>query len=295
MSMHGETWARKEATLLAEALRARGVPVSIELQPGAGGSHWGIDTFVAVMMHHTVSRRQQGNTPCLALVKRGRPDVPGPLCNLYLGFDGVARIITMGRANHPGAGGPFTLDGVTIPRNQGRYYTMGWEVEGGLSEADWPPEFHELMDNCILGTQDYIRLRRKETTTAAYLEHSTWAPSRKIDRLGYTRSKGLARLTTKNAAHKAAATTKKTHKEEDMQLKAFLFAGHSADGKRHLYCAFPASRTVEHMGSPTQIANVRHVLYRQGYSLEEWGSEVEDTSAFGTYVGPAEARPKGAR
>ena len=292
--MHGETWARKEATLLAEALRARGVPVSIELQPGAGGSHWGIDTFVAVMMHHTVSRRQQGNTPCLALVKRGRPDVPGPLCNAYLGFDGVARIITMGRANHPGAGGPYTLDGVTIPRDQGRYYTFGWEIEGGLSEADWPPAFHDLMDACLLGTQDYLRRRRPDLTTAAYLEHSDWAPRRKIDRLGYSRPRGLARLNAKNAATKPNPADKtRPQIEEDPMLKAFLFAAHSSDGARHLYCAFPASRTVEHMGSPDAIADVRHVLHRQGYTLEEWGSDVDNVSAFGTYVGPEAARPKG--
>jgi cellulase/cellobiase CelA1 len=46
---------------LAAHMRARGVVVSIELQPGSGSSGWGgRGAFVAEMSHHTVSRASMG-------------------------------------------------------------------------------------------------------------------------------------------------------------------------------------------------------------------------------------------
>lgn len=177
--------ALAEAQKLAACLRARGVTVSIELQKGASGE-WDRSTRkVGVMSHHTVSRRSNGLTPCLALVKRGRSDVPGPLCNGYGGYDLVYRIITMDIANHSGAGGPIEVPGFRIPVNQGRYYIWGTEYEGGLDAADWTPEFHEFMSRSNAAILDYLGL-----PVAAHMEHKTWAGNRKIDRLNYTTQSG---------------------------------------------------------------------------------------------------------
>ena len=184
--------AMARARALRDELTKRGVPTSIEIQqgrPGTPNGRWFDTRFIGTMGHHIVSRRSQGLTPGLALVKRGRSDVPGPLCNGYLGFDGRARIICMGWANHPGAGGAYTLPGGRIPQNTGRPYLFGWEIEGGLSESDWPASFRTLMGKVHAATLAW--LGRDERS---HIEHKTWAPSRKIDRLGYTLASARAEV-----------------------------------------------------------------------------------------------------
>jgi hypothetical protein len=85
----------------------------------------------------------------------------------------------------------------TIPRDSARRYAFGWEFEGGLSGSDWnrtltnpatgkKMNFHEFMARCLNGTQAMYDL-----PLAAHLEHKTWAPTRKIDRLNYTRSSAM--------------------------------------------------------------------------------------------------------
>lgn len=186
-----------QAVTAAQELRGfllkRGVKtVSIELVEGRGGSGWLRGTHVASQGHHTVSRRSNGLTPCLKLVKVGRPDVAGPLCNGYGGFDEVARIICMGWANHPGEGGPYKVEAGTIPRNNGRPYLFGWEFEGGLDLADFTPSYRGFMAACLAGTLDYLG-----RTQASHLEHKTWAPGRKIDRLGYSLDKARQEIMDK--------------------------------------------------------------------------------------------------
>lgn len=209
----GGTYAQAlaEAQRLAACIRAYGVAVSIEIQQGVSTSGWLDSRKVGVLAHHTVSSRAQGNTPCLALVKRGRSDVPGPLCNGYGGFDEVYRIITMGWANHPGLGGPLTLAGVTIPQNNGRPYLWGTEFEGGINLADFTPSYRSFMARAHLGVLDYLG-----RPIEAHGEHLTWAPGRKVDRLQYTTASGRAELYAAKAAHEAAQVVEAREDTEDM-------------------------------------------------------------------------------
>lgn len=171
-----------KARILRGHLLAVGVKtVSIELLEGRGGSGWDKPTHVATLGHHIVSRRTQGNTPGLRLVKVGRPGIPGPLCNGYGGFDEVARIICMSWANHPGEGGPVEVEAGIIPANNGRAYLFGWEFEGGLNVADFTPSYRLFMARCHLGTLMYLR-----RTSLSHHEHKSWAVGRKVDRLGYS-------------------------------------------------------------------------------------------------------------
>ncbi len=79
------TEAVARALTLKTALLDHGVrAVSIELQqgrPGTPNDAWWDSRFMSCFDHHTVSRPSNGDTPVLALVKSGRIDVPGPLCN----------------------------------------------------------------------------------------------------------------------------------------------------------------------------------------------------------------------
>jgi hypothetical protein len=216
--------SRENALPEAEPCGARcckaGVPeVSIELVEGrpARATEWNNQFVVTDMAHHTASRYSPNNlTPCLSLVKKGRSDLPGPLCNGYGGWDLCARIITLGYANHPGQGGPLTVpSGVkkppsyTIPKDSARKYAFGWEFEGGIRDADWDivltnprngkkMTFREFMARCLNGTQDQYNL-----PLDAHTEHKTWAPTRKIDRLNYTRTRAKHEMTKWKVAAKA--------------------------------------------------------------------------------------------
>lgn len=185
--------ALARAHTLRESLLDHGVSrVSIELRPGRPGTPnglWWDARFRTSMGHHIVSRRSQGLTPGLSLVKNGRSDVPGPLCNCYGGFDETARIICLGWANHPGEGGPLTVRGAVVPRDQGRPYLFGWEHEGGLALSDWTDSFRTFMGRCHAGTLDWLG-----GAPADHVEHKTWAPDRKIDRLGYTTTSARAEV-----------------------------------------------------------------------------------------------------
>lgn len=155
--------------------------VSIEFVEGRGSGGWHDNRFIGTLGHHIVSRRSQGLTPGLNLVKKGRTDLVGPLCNGYGGFDEVARIICMGWANHPGAGGPYALPSGTIPANNGRPYLFGWEFEGGINPLDFTPSYREFMGRCLAGTLRWLGLNE-----SSHLDHKHWAPGRKVDRLNYS-------------------------------------------------------------------------------------------------------------
>lgn len=172
--------ALARARRLREALQDHGVRASIELQPGRSwtGDEW-YSRKVGLMNHHTAGPKA-GLTPCLWVVKHGRPDLPGPLCNGYGGRDLVYRVITLGLANHPGEGGPLTLAGVTIPRDSARPSLWGteWEHDG---VSPWPDDMQEFM-----GRSNAALLEWMGRPVTASIEHSTWAPDRKIDRNGYS-------------------------------------------------------------------------------------------------------------
>lgn len=60
----------------------------------------------AVMIHHTAST---GFDATLKVVTHGRPDLNGPLCNIFVAR-GKCYLISAGRANHAGAGSRNVLD-----------------------------------------------------------------------------------------------------------------------------------------------------------------------------------------
>ena len=177
--------AQQAAQRLRSALLDHGVrKVSIELMPGrptSSGSRWLNSRFIGVMSHHTAGPAA-GLTPSLALCKRGRSGIPGPLCNGYGGRDLVYRIITMGLANHPGKGGPLTLGRFRIPADSARPYLWGTEWEHpGTAAHPWTDDMREFTARSNAGILDWLG-----QPIGHHVEHSTWAPGRKIDRLGYT-------------------------------------------------------------------------------------------------------------
>ncbi|HEX2361404.1 MAG TPA: peptidoglycan-binding protein [Jiangellaceae bacterium] len=185
--------AQAAARRLREALLDHGVrKVSLELMPGRpvkSGSRWLNTRFIGEMSHHT-GGSPSGLTPSLAMCKRGRSDLPGPLCNGYGGRDFVYRIITMGLANHPGEGGPMTLGRFRIPVDSARPFLWGTEWEHpGERPHKWTDEMREFTARSNAGILDWLG-----QPLGHHVEHSTWAGKRKIDRLGYTKTNGQEEL-----------------------------------------------------------------------------------------------------
>lgn len=224
--------AVKRARMIREVMLDHGVPeVSIELVEGrpSGSDRWNALNPVGVLSHHIASRPSPSNpTPGLSLVKRGRSDLPGPLCNGTAGVDLVYRIVTLGYANHSGYGGPWRVSGplgsFTVPGDQGRPYLWGTEYEGGYTDWVWDQTytnrrtgksmtFREFMGRCNaalveaiwlpgLSTRDrYRRITPGMDLSGYHGEHATWT-SRKIDRRNYS-------------THDGRAEIRRYHEEED--------------------------------------------------------------------------------
>lgn len=128
---------------------------------------------IGVMIHHTASAAGS-NAPALGTVTNGRPDLPGPLCQVLIARDATVYIIAAGYAYHAGEGGPFR----EIPANSGNRYMVGIECENnGVGEA-WPKEQRKVM---ALVTA--VILEHFDRGAGYCIGHREWT-SRKIDPAG---------------------------------------------------------------------------------------------------------------
>lgn len=88
---------------LPDALKRRGL--TVEVVPGWEARSAGSFNPKGAVCHWTAGPRGTTARPSLGIVTKGRPDLPGPLCNVYLDRRGVAVVVAAGRANHAGTGG----------------------------------------------------------------------------------------------------------------------------------------------------------------------------------------------
>lgn len=223
--MPGREQAMQRAQILRGVLLKHGVPeVSIELQVGrpSSGDDWNACKPIAVFSHHIASRpTPERPTPGLSLVKRGRPDLGGPLCNGTAGVDLVYRIICMGLANHPGFGGPLTVSGpmgsFTIPKDVARPFAWGTEYEGGFTDEVWKKQYVNKRTGARMSFREFMARSNAALVEGIWLingrgkrpsarmdlstyhgEHKTWAPGRKPDRRGYTTEEGRQEIRKAN-------------------------------------------------------------------------------------------------
>jgi hypothetical protein len=119
---------------LADALRAEGATVREE--PGwktrGRPSSSGQFNPYGVLWHHTGSTSSPSNPcPTLRMCITGRPDLPGPLCQVVIGYDGVCHVIAAGRANHAGrcsGWGPFST-------GDANWQLVGFEIDYNGTQA----------------------------------------------------------------------------------------------------------------------------------------------------------------
>lgn len=124
-----------------------------------------------VVCHHTASA-PGNNAPSLGICINGRPDLPGPLCQILIARDGTCHVIASGTANHAGAGGWRGLTGNTS--------VFGIEVENnGLGE----PWSGHLLDVFARACAALLR-GMGDTDADNVCLHREWAPTRKPDPAG---------------------------------------------------------------------------------------------------------------
>ena len=119
-------------TWLADVLAAAGCTV-IEEDGWKNRGRAEMGTVRGILCHHTAGPLK-GNAPSLKIVRDGRPDLPGPLSQLFLARDGTFHVLAAGRCNHAGKG---SWQGVV----NGNSELIGIEAENAGTGADpWPAE-----------------------------------------------------------------------------------------------------------------------------------------------------------
>lgn len=248
--------AMTKAKQLQRVLLDHGVPeVTIELMEGRpvpkDADRWDSLRVVANFAHHVGSFHGKNATAGLGGIKKGRPAVPakngkkaqealpGPLANGYGGWDLCYRIITFGYANHPGKGGPFVVNGFKIPKDSARRYTWGTEWEGGKRVADWDEPLRNPRTGAVMTMREFMGRAHAAIQQHfglpfdAHLEHKTWAPGRKIDRLDYSRESGIEEIKRYAAMARGgrAMAPMQALTEEDEDVKPDDVVGFEKDPK----------------------------------------------------------------
>jgi hypothetical protein len=138
--------------------------------------------WVGGLIHHDASTTASGTWGALPIIISGRPDVPGPLAQFQAARGGVPQItvVTAGRANHGGAGGPLrTRSGRVIPADSFNRWGVGLEVANdGVSEP------YSEATLFAIATWAFAVDALAADDPGAGLNiwgHREWAPTRKID------------------------------------------------------------------------------------------------------------------
>ncbi len=131
-----------------------------------------------LLWHHTGTPTSMLRpAPSVGTCIHGRPDLPGPLCQVVIGFDGLCHVIAAGRCNHAG-----TNDGIgtgPIPAGDGNAQMVGFEFDYSGSQDMGPAQ----MEAGIKASAAVLRkLERGPSFARGHKETSTsgkWDPGRR--------------------------------------------------------------------------------------------------------------------
>lgn len=153
-----------DPTWLADVLKAQEPKLKVrELPDWKEYGHGDMRNIWGVMVHHTGNARETAES-----IRRGRPDLPGPLSQLHIAQDGTVSVVAAGVCWHAGMG---SYPG--IPTDLANYHTIGiecaWPRDTSITPATqtrerWP-------DAQIIAMRD---------TVAAILTRLGYGPERVI-------------------------------------------------------------------------------------------------------------------
>lgn len=133
---------------------------------------WGpVNGFI---WHHTGATITAANAKAYAagVLYQGRPDLPGPLCQLSVGLDGTVYLVGWGRANHAGGGDPAVLQHVI---NED-YTSQLHPTRGNANGVDGNAHFYgveiQYSGGHEMAPAQYEAALR---LSAAILEHHSWS------------------------------------------------------------------------------------------------------------------------
>lgn len=115
--------AKGRAVWLPDVLRDAGLPVEVLPEFATAGK--APKEWVAIVDHHDASPISSGNNGGLTSIRYGRPDLAGPLANLFLKRDGTHVCVSSGAANHPGVSYLPLRGGIS---SGVKYWALGREV-----------------------------------------------------------------------------------------------------------------------------------------------------------------------
>lgn len=130
-------------------------------------------TPTVVVWHHTgTAQAVSGNYPSLRVVRDGRSDLPGPLCQVGPGRDGRVYIVAAGKANHAGKG---SWAGITSSAR-----TIGIEAESP-GDGHWTAEQRRVYPILAAALHDML-----SSPASLSCGHREWAlpAGRKVDPVG---------------------------------------------------------------------------------------------------------------
>lgn len=154
---------------LADHLRRWGLDVVEEPGWQDRGVHFAQKPLVAVG-HHTATRQRPGVPfPTRRILINGRPDLPGPLCQVGLATDYRVHVIAAGKANHAGPGAWRGVERSSL--------TVGTEVEYA-GTGPWDPQLLHTFDLVQAALLDMLG-----RSAGWYCGHREWAlpAGRKVD------------------------------------------------------------------------------------------------------------------
>jgi hypothetical protein len=155
---------------LADVLGAQQPKLKVrELESWQQYGHGDYRDLWGVMVHHTGNARETAES-----IRRGRPDLPGPLSNLHIAPDGTVTVVAAGVCWHAGQG---SYPG--IPTNMANFHLIGiecaWPMDTTLTPATqtrerWP-------DAQIIAMRDSVAaiLTRLGFSAERVIGHKEWA------------------------------------------------------------------------------------------------------------------------
>lgn len=150
---------------LADVLRGAGLQV-VEMPGWKDRGHGDFGWIWGSMYHHTGS-----NSTSAQYCAQGRPDLPGPICNVHVDRAGVMTCVAVGVAWHGGSGSYRD-----IPRNAANWHTIGFEVQyDGYAITDAQ---REAMIRAMAAISAYIRRRAVDSVVGhkEYSDMGKWDP-----------------------------------------------------------------------------------------------------------------------
>jgi peptidoglycan hydrolase-like protein with peptidoglycan-binding domain len=121
-----------------------------------------------VVMHHTAGV----GDGLIKFIANGTSAIRGPFSQFLIRRDGTVWLLSAGRANHAGLGGPWR----NVPKDSMNSYGWGIEVESRGITADWTPVQWTAAHRTAAVLLDMMNVGKGNI-----LRHKDWAGPRKVD------------------------------------------------------------------------------------------------------------------